>query len=154
MHFFTNEVIMVYEYSTTVINFLLSMKKVRNLEIIVIESETEELGKKCAEQLKGSLSVTLLPFTNSFAVMQRVNKVLLGVDAILKNGGLLMHPGTYALCVAAKQFSVPTIVLSGAHKLTPKYAFDQSTFNEVMSPLQINDNPSLDSLSIGVYYFC
>lgn len=61
--------------------------------------------------------------------MQRVNKILLGVDAILKNGGLLMHPGTYAICVLAKQFAVPVIVLSGAHKLTPKYAFDQTTFN-------------------------
>ena len=49
---------------------------------------------------------------------------MLGVDAILKNGGLLMHPGTYAICVLAKQFAVPVIVLSGAHKLTPKYAFD------------------------------
>ena len=49
---------------------------------------------------------------------------MLGVDAILKNGGLLMHPGTYAICDLAKQFAVPVFVLSGAHKLTPKYAFD------------------------------
>lgn len=106
------------------INFLLSARKVRSFEIIVVESETQELGKQTAEILsKSNLNVTLVPFTNSFAIMQRVNKLLLGVDAILKNGGLLMHPGTNALCLAAKQFSVPVIVLSGAHKLTPKYAF-------------------------------
>lgn len=44
-HFFTNEVILVYEYSTTVLNFLLNAKKARNFEIIVLESETETLGK-------------------------------------------------------------------------------------------------------------
>jgi translation initiation factor eIF-2B subunit beta len=46
------------------------------------------------------------------------------VDAILKNGGLLMHPGTQMICIAAKQFSVPVIAVSGVHKLTPKYAFE------------------------------
>lgn len=51
---------------------------------------------------KHQLNVTLTPFTNAYAIMQRVNKILLGVDAILKNGGLLMHPGTYAICVLAK----------------------------------------------------
>jgi translation initiation factor eIF-2B subunit beta len=56
--------------------------------------------------------------------MQRVNKLVLGVDAILKNGGLLMHPGTYLLCLAAHQFSIPVIALSGTHKLTSKYAFE------------------------------
>ncbi|CAD8112837.1 unnamed protein product [Paramecium sonneborni] len=152
-HFFTNEVLLVYEYSTTVLNFLLSAKKTRNFEIIVLESETETLGKQFATDLgKHQLNVTLTPFTNAYAIMQRVNKTLLGVDAILKNGGLLMHPGTYAICVLAKQFAVPVIVLSGAHKLTPKYAFDQTTFNELVSPLKINSNSSVDQMSIGITF--
>ncbi|CAD8083362.1 unnamed protein product [Paramecium primaurelia] len=152
-HFFTNEVLLVYEYSTTVLNFLLSAKKTRNFEIIVLESETENLGKQFATDLgKHNLNVTLTPFTNAYAIMQRVNKTLLGVDAILKNGGLLMHPGTYAICVLAKQFAVPVIVLSGAHKLTPKYAFDQTTFNQLVSPLKINPNSTIDQMSIGITF--
>ena len=50
--------------------------------------------------------------------------MVLGVDAVFKNGGLLMHPGTLMISLAAKQFSVPVIALSGIHKITPKYAFE------------------------------
>jgi translation initiation factor eIF-2B subunit beta len=46
-----------------------------------------------------------------------------------------MHPGTLMISLAAKQFSVPVIALSGVHKITPKYAFDQNTFNDLLSPL-------------------
>lgn len=49
-----------------------------------------------------------------------------------------MHPGTYMISLAAKQFSVPVMALSGIHKITAKYAFEQNTFNELLSPLDIS----------------
>ena len=66
----------------------------------------------------------MIPFTNAFVLMSKANKLVLGVDAVFKNGGLLMHPGTFMLCQAANLFSIPVIALSGTHKLTPKYAFE------------------------------
>jgi translation initiation factor eIF-2B subunit beta len=71
---------MIYEYSTTVLNFLVYAKATRNLEIIVVENETTALGNRMAIELaKHDMNITLIPFTNTFALMQRVNKIILGM---------------------------------------------------------------------------
>ena len=39
--------------------------------------------------------------------MSRVNKVIIGTDRVLANGGLMAVSGTHALALAAKHHSVP-----------------------------------------------
>ncbi|KAM3143724.1 hypothetical protein pb186bvf_004220 [Paramecium bursaria] len=148
-HFFTNEVIMVYDYSKTVCEFIKSTKK--DIEIIIVQNETSDQSEIMRSQFKNA---TMTPFSNAFAIMQRVNKILIGVDAILKDGGILAFPGAYAISVAAKQFSVPVIILSTTQKLTPKYAFDQNTYNKLLSPLEIvNHEHYIPEVSyIGITY--
>lgn len=83
---------------------------------------------------KKKIQGTLIPDSNIFAIMSRVNKVIIGTQAIMANGGLVTHSGAYMLALAAQAHSVPVFVVSSVTKLTPLYPFDDTTFNELRSP--------------------
>ena len=55
----------------------------------------------------------------------------------MNNGGSLSVSGGILVAMAAKEYSVPLIILSPVFKLTPKFPLDQSTFNELLNPGKI-----------------
>mmetsp|Transcript_11786 Transcript_11786/g.19898 ORF Transcript_11786/g.19898 Transcript_11786/m.19898 type:complete len:103 (-) Transcript_11786:108-416(-) len=69
--------------------------------------------------------------------MSRVDKVIISVNAILADGGLIADSGAYQLALAAKEHSVPVIVVSPIYKLTPSYPFDPMKLNELRPPSMI-----------------
>lgn len=87
--------------------------------------------------VKEGINTTLVPDSAVFALMSRIDKVIFSAHAIMANGGLVTHSGAYMIALAAKEFSVPVIVIGAQYKLTPLYPFDFQTFNEMNSPLQI-----------------
>ena len=83
-----------------------------------------------------------------FALMARVNKVILGTHAVMANGGLIATAGAHMVALAAKHHSVPVVCVAGLYKLCPRYALDQHTFNDLQSPglvLPFGDVPSFHS---------
>jgi len=78
--------------------------------------------------------VNLITDASVYAVMSRVDKVIISTHAIMANGGLITNTGGYQIALAAKEFSIPVIVLSAMYKLTPMYPFDPMKFNELLSP--------------------
>ena len=50
---------------------------------------------------------TVITDSAVFAMMSRVNKVLIGTHTVLANGGLKAFNGSHALALAAKYYSVP-----------------------------------------------
>lgn len=42
-----------------------------------------------------------------FGIMSRVNKVIIGVDSVMANGGLRTSNGCHAVALAAAHYSVP-----------------------------------------------
>ena len=55
----------------------------------------------------------------------------------MNNGGSLSISGGILVAMAAKEYSVPMIILSPVFKLTPKFPLDQATFNELLNPAKI-----------------
>jgi len=45
-----------------------------------------------------------------FGIMSRVNKVIIGVDSVMANGGLRTFNGCHAVALAAAHYSVPVIL--------------------------------------------
>lgn len=78
--------------------------------------------------------MNLITDASVYAIMSRVDKVVISTHAIMANGGLVANSGAYNIALAAKEFSVPVIVLSAMYKLTPMYPFDPMKFNELLSP--------------------
>lgn len=137
-HVHANEIIMTFGKSKAVEEFLKKAAKKRKFEVIVVESGPLYSGQETANVLSASnIETTLITDSAIFAIMARVNKVIVGTHAVMANGGLIAPTGTYLLAQAAKYHSVPFVVCTGLYKLSPLYAHDQDTFNELRSPSEI-----------------
>lgn len=65
------------------------------------------------------ISTFLVPDSSIYALMSRVNKVILGAHAILANGGMFALTGSQLVATAARAHSTPVVVCAGQFKLTP-----------------------------------
>lgn len=65
------------------------------------------------------ISTFLVPDSSIYAIMSRVNKVIIGAHAILANGGMFAITGSLLAATAARAHSTPLVVCAGQFKLTP-----------------------------------
>jgi translation initiation factor eIF-2B subunit beta len=141
-HIHANEVILTFGHSKTVELFLKEAHQDRKFEVLVAEQAPQLKGHTMAKALASSgISTTLIPDTHIYALMSRVNKVIIGIHALMANGGLISYSGSLGVCLAAQAHSVPVLVACGLYKLSPLYPFDQDTFNDLLSPALVTDLP-------------
>ena len=77
-------------------------------------------GHQMARSLADAgISTFLVPDSSIYAIMSRVNKVILGAHAILANGGMYAVTGSLMAATAAHAHSTPVVVCAGQFKLTP-----------------------------------
>lgn len=140
-HIHADETILTVGKSELVKAFLLeAARQKRTFEVFVAEAAPMCEGQQMARELaEAGIKTTLINDAALFALMSRTHKVLIGTHAVMANGGLICQTGGHTLALAAKQHSVPLVVLAGLHQLCPMYPFDQDTFSELASPMQIFD---------------
>jgi len=138
-HIHANEVIMTFGRSRTVEAFLkeaFGKGKKRNFQCIVAEAAPSYGGREMAKILaEEGIETTLIPDSAIYAMMARVNKVIVGTHSVMANGGLLAQAGTHILALAAKYHSIPLMVCTALYKLTPIYPADHDL--ELRSPEEI-----------------
>ena len=71
------------------------------------------------ELSSAGISTFLVPDSSIYAIMSRVNKVILGAHAILANGGMFAITGSLMVATAAREHRTPVVVCAGQFKLTP-----------------------------------
>ena len=180
-HIHSNETILTHTASITVQKFLLKAARHRRFTVIQVESypnnhdsvHAAAVGrlKDDAKANTGSqafrktltaagITVILVPDSAVFAIMSRVNKVILATHAVLANGGLVAAAGAKIISKTATVHRVPVIVLSGVYKLSPQYPFDldalieygdgskmlESEHDEIQIPIVVH-NPLYDYVS-------
>ncbi|KAL6301787.1 eukaryotic translation initiation factor 2B beta subunit [Sparassis latifolia] len=119
-HIHSDEIILTIGHSHTVEAFLKSAKHYRNYTVIVAETGPSYNGHEMARSLSAAgISTFLVPDSSIYAIMSRVNKVILGAHAILANGGMFAITGTLLAATAARAHSTPVVVCAGQFKLTP-----------------------------------
>ena len=156
-HIHSNEVILTYTSSTTVQKFLLKAAAKRKFTVIHAESypnnhtatharvsgnteaDEENLSAESFQKPLIALGITviLIPDSAVFAIMSRVNKVILGTHSVLANGGLIAAAGTRMIARAAKVHQAPVVVVSGVYKLSPVYPFDIESLIEHGDPSKV-----------------
>ncbi len=149
-HIHPNEIILTYSSSMTVQRFLLKASSKRKFTVIHAEAYPNNHNKTHAlitgnivqnnddlsvESFQkpltaAGITVVVIPDAAIFAVMSRVNKVIIGTHAVLANGALMAAAGTNVVAKAAKVHQTPVIVLSGTYKLSPKHPYDPDSFLE------------------------
>ena len=107
----------------------------RKFKVIVAESAPSLSGITQAQRLlEKGIETKVISDSALFAIMPMINKVIIGTRAIIANGGLISYNGAYNLCLCAKTFSIPVVVVGGTFKLTPSYPFGHESINEYLSP--------------------
>ncbi|KAL7299850.1 hypothetical protein TKK_0007184 [Trichogramma kaykai] len=150
-HLHANEIIMTLGYSKLVEDFLKKAAETRTFEVIVAAGVPLLEGHDMASNLsKANIQTTLISDAAIFAMMSRVNKVIIGTNAVMASGGLRAYTGSHTLALAANYYSIPVIVLVPLYKLCPmeKDAFEANNyFHKVMAPTQGIVNPDDASLA-------
>ncbi|XP_068110621.1 translation initiation factor eIF2B subunit beta isoform X1 [Hyperolius riggenbachi] len=137
-HIHFNEVIMTIGRSRTVQRFLEEARKKRTFHVIVAECAPFCQGHDMAVSLsKAGIETTVITDAAIFAVMSRVNKVIIGTKTILANGSLRAVSGTHALALAAKHHSTPLIVCAPMFKLSPQFPNEEDSFHKFVSPQEV-----------------
>eukprot|EP01088_Endostelium_zonatum_P017020 TRINITY_DN4838_c0_g1_i1.p1 TRINITY_DN4838_c0_g1~~TRINITY_DN4838_c0_g1_i1.p1 ORF type:complete len:373 (-),score=77.84 TRINITY_DN4838_c0_g1_i1:103-1221(-) len=138
-HIHNGETIMTFGKSQTVVEFLKAAARKRKFEVIVAESAPLFAGQEMALSLsKAGIETTVIPDSAIFAMMARVNKVIVGTHVVMANGGLLSWAGTHGLALAAKHHEVPFVICTGLYKLCPVYpTYDQDRLNDLNSPCKL-----------------
>merc|ERR1712137_143740 len=148
-HIHSNEIIMTYGRSNTVVNFFKAAASKRKFHVVIAESAPSYKGKLTAKELaEAGIDSTLIADSAIFCMMSRVNKVIVGTNAVLANGGLLALSGGRMLAEAAKYYSVPFVVISGMYKLSPVYPSGKDFINDMSSPGHIVSFTDVDSIEI------
>ena len=157
-HIHSHEIILTHTSSITVQKFLLKAAAKRKFTVIHAEAFPNDhesthatvIGKAKGEsndELKpesfqksltaAGITVILIPDSAVFALMSRVNKVILDTHVVLANGGLVAAAGARLIAKAASMHRTPVIVLSGVYKLSPVYPFDTDSLMENGDPGRI-----------------
>jgi len=119
-HIHSDEIILTIGKSRTVDAFLKSAAHHRNYTVIVAETGPSYSGHQMAQSLSSAgISTFLVPDSAIYALMSRVNKVILGAHVILANGGMFAITGSLLAATAALAHSTPVVVCAGQFKLTP-----------------------------------
>ncbi|CCI45160.1 unnamed protein product [Albugo candida] len=147
---FFSEVILSFGMCSYLEAFFQAAAKKRQFKVIVVESAPSLNGHALAHQLAlNGIDVTVIPDTAVFAIMARVNKVIIPAYAVLADGGLIAQSGLHNIVLAAKNFSIPVICITSLITLCPLYAHDVDTKNELGNPSQIFDHQDVtDKMAI------
>lgn len=152
-HIHSNEIILTHTSSQTVQKFLVAAAKKRKFTVFHAEAypndhlathativnggggNDDEAGSEKWKALTSlGIKVILIPDTAVFALMSRINKVILAPHTVLANGSLIAAAGASVIAQAAKEHHVPVVVLSGVYKLSPVYPFDSAELLEQGDP--------------------
>jgi len=151
-HIHPQEIIMTYTSSLTIQKFLLAATKRRKFTVIHIEGypnfhadtydtmingrpKTDEEHLESNDRLKAltaaGVTVVVVPDSAVFALMSRVNKVILPAHAVLSDGSFVAQSGSRLIAQAAKAHRVPVIALGAVFKLSPQHPFDKEALVEL-----------------------
>jgi len=133
-HIHANEIILTFGFSRTVAQFLRRAREKRDFQAIVAEGAPTLQGYAMASELVAAgIRTTAISDAAIYAIMARVNKVVISAHALLADGGVMAPVGTAIVAAAAKRHKVPFVVLVGIYKLSPHFPHVPGvTFNDFM----------------------
>ncbi|MDP6651696.1 MAG: hypothetical protein QGF90_06260 [Gammaproteobacteria bacterium] len=130
-----NDVIMTHSISSTVKNVFAHLSESQpTVEIIITESRPGDEGKLLTAFLSElGLNTTCITEAQIDLLMPKVNKVVVGADAVLADGSIINKRGTNVMALSARYHSVPFYVCAESFKLKTSndYELEQMSDNEL-----------------------
>ncbi|XP_047039314.1 translation initiation factor eIF-2B subunit beta isoform X2 [Helicoverpa zea] len=126
----------------------------RNYKLILATGPDTTQSHAMANRLSAAgVPVTVIGSEAIYAVMSRVNKVIISVKAALSGGAVFVAPGMHAVTQAAKHFSVPVLALAPLYKLYPGHGNYATMVNGLAAPHTAisYDRPETASANVHVF---
>ncbi|KAI0336438.1 nagb/rpia/CoA transferase-like protein [Cubamyces sp. BRFM 1775] len=128
-----DSVILTHSYSRVVLKALLHAHKTKRISVYVTESRPRGLGLKTYEALTAAgIPCTVVLDSAVAYVMDRVDFVLVGSEAVVESGGLINYVGSNQMAIIAKAANKPFYALAESykfHRLFPLSQYDLPTHN-------------------------
>jgi len=126
-------VVLTHSYSRVVIKALLMAGKQKRISVYVTEARPRGLGMKTHEVLTAAgIPCTVVLDSAVAYVMDEVDLVLVGSEAVVESGGLINAVGSYQAAIIAKAANKPFYALAESYKflrLFPLSQYDLPTHN-------------------------
>lgn len=129
VHFLRDDrTVLIHSYSRSVMELLKSAVNAnKRIRAFVTEARPSiGTGMKCINELNQlGIPCELIPDTAVGYIMERVDVVLVGAEAIVQSGGLINQIGTYQIAVMAKAAKRPFYAMAEHYKFIPLYPLNQ-----------------------------
>eukprot|EP01094_Clydonella_sp_ATCC50884_P019222 TRINITY_DN3708_c0_g1_i2.p1 TRINITY_DN3708_c0_g1~~TRINITY_DN3708_c0_g1_i2.p1 ORF type:complete len:320 (-),score=106.05 TRINITY_DN3708_c0_g1_i2:249-1208(-) len=120
--------VLVHGFSRGVTSVLVhaAASEQKRFSVLVTESRPDNSGYDMVTELhKHGIPTTLIMDSAAAHLMQKIDFVLVGAEAVVENGGIINKIGTFQLAIAAKAFSRPLYVAAECYKFARVYPLDQ-----------------------------
>ncbi|KAL1409505.1 translation initiation factor eIF-2B subunit alpha [Vanrija albida] len=121
-------VVLTHSYSRVVIQTILQAhKQNKRVSVYVTEGRPGLLGMRTHQVLTAAgIPCTVLLDSAVGYVMERVDMVLLGCEAVVESGALVSSVGTYQIALVAKAMQKPVYALAESYKFLRHYPLSQN----------------------------
>ncbi|GLC48199.1 hypothetical protein PLESTB_000069900 [Pleodorina starrii] len=135
----SNCTVLTHGYSRVVLRLLQqAFSSGLQFSVIVTEGRPDGTGIIMAKKLDTeNIPVTLVLDSCVAYIMDRVDMVLTGADAVVENGGIINKLGTYGIALAAQAASKPFYVAAESYKFARLYPLGQADLPEERKPLDV-----------------
>lgn len=133
------QTVLTHGWSRVVASILLKAAETKNFNIVLLEGRPDAAGAKTARAYashESNIPTTIVLDSAMGHVMETVDVVLVGAEAVVENGGVVNKIGTYALATCAKAHGKPFYVASESYKFARLYPLNQQDL-----PVMGNNNP-------------
>jgi len=133
------QTVLTHGWSRVVASILLKAAETKHFDIIVLEGRPDAAGAKAAGAYashESKIPTTVVLDAAMGHVMETVDVVLVGAEAVVENGGFVNKMGTYALATCAKAHGKPFYVASESYKFARLYPLNQQDL-----PVMGNNSP-------------
>ncbi|EIW60487.1 IF-2B-domain-containing protein [Trametes versicolor FP-101664 SS1] len=128
-----DSVILTHSHSRVVLRALLHAHKTKRISVYVTESRPRGLGLRTYEALTAAgIPCTVVLDSAVAYVMDQVDFVLVGSEAVVESGGLVNYVGSNQMAIIAKAANKPFYALAESfkfHRLFPLSQYDLPTHN-------------------------
>lgn len=150
-----DSIILTHSYSRVVMKTLLCAHEKKRISVYVTEARPRGLGLRTYEELTAAgIPCTVVLDSAVSYVMNKVDFVLVGSEAVVESGGLINAVGSNQIAIIAKAANVPFYALAESykfHRLFPLSQYDLPTHkpNILSFPLTATTTPHpTDSVSL------
>lgn len=145
----SNDAVMTHSISSTVRSVFLELKRAQaHNHVIVTESRPGDEGKILAEFLADiRVQTTYITEAQIDLWMPKVDKVVVGADAVLSDGSIINKCGTNLMALSARYHDVPFYVCAETFKQSASNDFEL----EKMDPSELNLN--IPGVEVSNTYF-